>query len=109
MAELIPAGGFKGNPPHPVTGDPEHPRTLMTRSWVRKLLGLAPDAQVVAYPVRDPDTGRPDGHVFAQKEAAAHAGGKLANLRASCLCGHLLYGPAVRTTPADPIEWRPGA
>lgn len=109
MAELIPAGGFKGDAAHPVTGDPEHPRALMTRGWVRQLLGLPPEAEIVAHPIRDPDTSKPDGHIFAQKAAAAHAAGLLANLRASMLCGHLLYGPAIRTTPADPIEWRPGA
>ena len=107
MAELIDQGGHAA-PSHHVTGDPNHPRALFTRSWVRSLLGLPPEAEISAHPVRN-DAGAPDGFVFVQRAAAAHAAGKLANLRASCLCGWLVFGPAVRTTTADAIEWRPGA
>jgi hypothetical protein len=107
MAELIAQGGLSAAA-HPVTGDPTHERGLFTRQWVRSLLGLPPDAEISAHPVRA-DDGRPDGYVFAQRAAAAHAGGKLANLRASCACGWLVFGPAVRTAAADPIEWKPGA
>ena len=107
MAELIPQGGH-AEPPHPVTGDPGHPRALFTRSWVRSLLGLAPEDELSAYPVKN-ESGEPDGFVFVQKPAAAHGAKRLANLRASFLCGWLVFGPAVRTTLADAIEWKPGA
>ena len=107
MAELIDQGGHAA-PSHHVTGDPNHPRALFTRSWVRSLLGLPSEAELSAHPVKN-ESGEPDGFVFVQKAAAAHAARKLANLRASCLCGWLVFGPAVRTTTADAIEWRPGA
>lgn len=109
MAAIIPQGGFKGDTPHPVTGDPDNARGEFTRGWVRKLLGLQPTDEVICTPVtRDPETNAPAGFVFYQKPAAAHGGGKLPNLRASCLCGILLYGPAVHVTASDRIEWRPG-
>lgn len=107
MALLINQGGFKAAD-HVVTGDPAAAEGRFTRAWVRILLGLGELAEVVAFQVRDPDTFQPDGYVFAQKPAAAHGSGKLPNLRASCLCGNLLYGQAVHVPAGEPIEWKPG-
>lgn len=107
MATLINQGGWKSGG-HPVTGDPAAVGGVFTRKWVRILMGLDELAEVVAHRAADPDTYEPNGYVFAQKPAAAHGAGKLPNLQASALCGHLLYGQAVHVPQGEPIEWRPG-
>lgn len=94
MARLIPEGGFavaEATCPAPDGG--------FTRAAVRALLGAPAPARMDAFPL---PTG---GYLFARRPSPDLVGTFSANLRASALCGWLIYGPAVVTLPAERIDW----
>lgn len=69
---------------------------LLTRAAIRETLG----PPVQAFTLHD------GGTLFATTRSPEVVGGPLtANMRASFLCGWLVFGPAIRTLPGEKIEW----
>jgi hypothetical protein len=90
VAKLIAEGGFSA-----VESDYPIPETGITREAVRRLLGLP----VVAYQTPM------GGWLFARKASPDLVGTSRPNLRASALCGWLIYGQAIHTLPTDLVIW----
>lgn len=90
MAKWIEQGGLKS----PVTDYPV-PEGGLTRAAIRDKLG----PPVVAYPTPN------GGTLFARQPSPALVGTFRPNMRASFLCGWLIYGPAIHALPGDKILW----
>lgn len=90
MAQLIEQGTTKA----PVTEFPI-PEEGLTRAAIRDKLG----PPVVAYPLPD------GGTLFTRKASPDLVGILKPNMRASFLCGCLVYGPAIRALPGEKIQW----
>lgn len=90
MAKLVSPGGFTAaESEYPI------PETGLTKLTVRELLG----PPVVAYPaVRG-------GYVFVRYPHPDVVGILKPNLRASTLCGILVFGPALYVGAAEKVEW----
>lgn len=67
----------------------------LTRAAIREKLG----PPVEAFTLHD------GGTLFAKKASPDLVGTLRPNMRASFLCGWLVYGPAIRTLPGEKIEW----
>jgi hypothetical protein len=94
MAKLI----AQGTTAAPVTDFPlPEPLTL---GRVRQTLGTKP-GETVCY---DLPRGR---RVFARRASPELVGVLKANMRASLMSGHLIYGPALLVEPTDPIDLDP--
>lgn len=92
MPKLIHEGGFNA-----AESDLEIPAEGVTRGFVRSVVGVP----AVAYPT---PTG---GIIFARcpTPEVTERDGLHVNLRASELCGILLFGVAIHCQPGEPIKW----
>lgn len=94
MARLMSSGGWDA----PETELPI-PAGGLTRLKIRDILQIPADKPSEAYRLHD------GGTLFARKPSPDLVGFFVPNMRASALCGHLIYGEAIHCDPGDEIIW----